>query len=86
MFSQAEAIDSAPSPRYAIMLNNVLQETQDVKFLSMVESSTGPDHEPTWTVTYKFKGLTMGVGVARQKWKAKDMAAHATLRILGHNV
>lgn len=31
----------------------VLQETQDVKFLSMVESVTGPDHEPTWTVTYK---------------------------------
>lgn len=36
--------------------------------------------------TFLVKGVPMGSGVARQKWRAKDIAARSTLRLIGYDV
>ncbi|KIJ32694.1 hypothetical protein M422DRAFT_265452 [Sphaerobolus stellatus SS14] len=69
--------------RHIIILNNYMQRAHQLGALSCSETSTGPAHLPTWTVTYIINGQPMGSGTAQQKWKAKDTAARETLIALG---
>ncbi|KAJ1301538.1 hypothetical protein OPQ81_008786 [Rhizoctonia solani] len=69
-------------PDPVMTLNNILQRQGRTNSLLWKESSAGPAHHPTWTVTAFIDRVEYGYGVCTRKMDARQEAARKALDIL----
>ncbi|KAF9486375.1 hypothetical protein BDN70DRAFT_869885 [Pholiota conissans] len=67
---------------FVTSLNNYLQDKKESHLLTWTEASSGPPHQPTWTVECKIGGEVKGSGAALSKADAKQIAAKEALTVL----
>ncbi|KAI0265067.1 hypothetical protein BC834DRAFT_1041924 [Gloeopeniophorella convolvens] len=63
----------------AVELNNLLQAEGVVQHLSFTNSQQGPNNNAIHTVTYNYRGISVGTGTGRSKGEAKRAAAEQAL-------
>ncbi|CUA76296.1 hypothetical protein RSOLAG22IIIB_06203 [Rhizoctonia solani] len=69
-------------PDPVMTLNNILQRQGRTSALLWRESSDGPAHDPTWTVTAFIDRVEYGYGVCARKMDARQEAARKALQAL----
>ncbi|CEL53812.1 hypothetical protein RSOLAG1IB_06593 [Rhizoctonia solani AG-1 IB] len=69
-------------PDPVMTLNNILQRQGRTNALLWKETSAGPAHDPTWTVTAFIDRVEYGYGICTRKMDARQEAARKALEAL----